>query len=243
MTCCSCAFRCDALTPKRCAIHSWPSAANSISRRAGRACIPISKEVLAGQSVPGQGWTTPPPQERRRSVYVHVKRSLQLPILAIHDQADTDSSCPRLHDHRAHPALGHDQRPSINEQATALRPGSSENADPAARIRRAIMLTTCRKATDEEVAKDLSFIEELRTKGGMSPADAWRYYCLVQLNSNEFLYLDLTPMLSPRHKPLKPEPRAKVRLHPAREFPSLALQASRKTFGATHAFQTPYVRL
>jgi len=24
----------------------------------------------------------------------------------------------------------------------------------------------------------------------MTAADAWRYYCLVQLNSNEFLYLD-----------------------------------------------------
>ena len=30
----------------------------------------------------------------RRSVYVHVKRSLLVPILATHDAADTDSSCP-----------------------------------------------------------------------------------------------------------------------------------------------------
>ena len=38
---------------------------------------PIPREVLAGQSMPGQGWATSPPDEAaRRSVYVHVKRSL-----------------------------------------------------------------------------------------------------------------------------------------------------------------------
>ena len=56
---------------------------------------PIPREVLAGQSVPGQGWPTSPPAEAaRRSVYVHVKRSLLVPILATHDAADTDFSCP-----------------------------------------------------------------------------------------------------------------------------------------------------
>ena len=55
----------------------------------------IPKEVLAGQSVPGQGWPTSPPEEgNRRSVYVHVKRSLRVPILVGFDQPDPDSSCP-----------------------------------------------------------------------------------------------------------------------------------------------------
>ena len=58
-------------------------------------CPPMPREVLAGQSVPGSGWSTSPPDEAaRRSVYVHVKRSLPLPILATHDAPDTDSSCP-----------------------------------------------------------------------------------------------------------------------------------------------------
>ena len=53
------------------------------------------KEVMAGQSVPGQGWFTSPPDEAaRRSIYVHVKRSLLVPIMATHDAADTDFSCP-----------------------------------------------------------------------------------------------------------------------------------------------------
>ena len=43
----------------------------------------ISDEVKAGQSNPGSGWHTSPKEEQsRRSVYVHVKRSLVLPILS-----------------------------------------------------------------------------------------------------------------------------------------------------------------
>jgi hypothetical protein len=54
----------------------------------------ISDEVKAGQSVPGAGWGRSTPEEQaRRSVYVHVKRSLVLPILSDFDFADTDSSC------------------------------------------------------------------------------------------------------------------------------------------------------
>src|SRR5205814_456914 len=54
----------------------------------------ISAEVLAGQSVPGAGWGKSSPEEQaRRSVYIHVKRSLITPLLADFDFADTDSSC------------------------------------------------------------------------------------------------------------------------------------------------------
>ena len=174
---------------------SFLAVSGELNLKAGGPSVypPISKEVLAGQSVPGQGWKTSPPDEaRRRSVYVHVKRSLQLPILAIHDQADTDSSCPvRYTTTVPTQALGMINGAFTNEQATALASRlEREAADPAGRIRRAILLTTCRQATDAEVAKDLAFVEELKTKGGMTPSEAWRYYCLVQLNSNEFLYLD-----------------------------------------------------
>src|SRR6187399_905992 len=42
---------------------------------------PLPKEVLAGQSMPGDGWhPSPPDQSTRRSVYVCVKRSLQVPL-------------------------------------------------------------------------------------------------------------------------------------------------------------------
>src|SRR6185295_12712453 len=63
----------------------------------------IPPEVLAGQSIPGNGWLKEkgggydaknPAAGNRRSVYVHVKRSLQVPVLIQNDQADADSSCP-----------------------------------------------------------------------------------------------------------------------------------------------------
>ena len=56
--------------------------------------VPISQAVLQGQSRPGDGWGKSPAAEAaRRSVYVHVKRSLLVPILQMHDQADTDLPC------------------------------------------------------------------------------------------------------------------------------------------------------
>ncbi|HET6576465.1 MAG TPA: PSD1 and planctomycete cytochrome C domain-containing protein, partial [Fimbriiglobus sp.] len=57
----------------------------------------LSAEVLAGISYPNkkEHWPDSPPAEaNRRSVYVFVKRSLRVPILSSHDQADTDSPCP-----------------------------------------------------------------------------------------------------------------------------------------------------
>jgi mono/diheme cytochrome c family protein len=55
----------------------------------------IPKEVLAGQSNPGTNWDLlcPPDERARRSVYVHIKRSLGVPILTAFDAADTDGSC------------------------------------------------------------------------------------------------------------------------------------------------------
>lgn len=154
---------------------------------------PIAAEVLAGQSKPGYGWPTSPPREaRRRSVYVHVKRSLQLPIMAMHDQPDTDASCPvRYTTTVPTQALGMLNGAFTNEQALALAERiRGESPDRAEQIRRAILLTTCRQADDQEIQKDVSFLKELETRGGLSSLDALRYYCLLQLNSNEFLYLD-----------------------------------------------------
>src|SRR6185437_6853551 len=51
--------------------------------------VDIPPEVLAGQSVPGKGWGNSPPDEQaRRSVYIHVKRSLLTPILESFDLAE-----------------------------------------------------------------------------------------------------------------------------------------------------------
>ncbi len=55
----------------------------------------IPKEVMAGQSMPGAGWSDSSAEDRaRRSIYIHVKRSLLDPVLESFDFADTDQSCP-----------------------------------------------------------------------------------------------------------------------------------------------------
>jgi hypothetical protein len=155
---------------------------------------PIPKEVLAGQSVPGQGWGKSTLEEAsRRSVYVHIKRSLLVPILIQHDQADTDSSCPvRYTTTVPTTALGMLNGEFTNEQAGFLAERLRKEApnDVAAQVRRALALTTGRKASDAEVKADVSVIEKLKTKHQLSADAALKLYCLLVLNANEFAYVD-----------------------------------------------------
>jgi mono/diheme cytochrome c family protein len=154
-------------------------------------CPPISKEVLAGQSMPGSGWDTSTPNEsNRRSVYVLVKRSLLVPILAVHDQADTDNSCPvRFTTTVPTQALGMLNGEFVNEQATALavRLRREIPDDVNGQVRRAIRLTTGRNPSDDEVRRDVALIRDLQAKG---VDDSLKRYCLMALNANEFVYLD-----------------------------------------------------
>jgi hypothetical protein len=145
---------------------------------------PISREVLAGQSRPGEGWPTSSQGDAaRRSVYVHIKRSLLVPILIQHDQADTDSSCPvRYTTTVPTQALGMLNGDFTNEQATNLAE-RLERAAPknlTAQVQLAIRLTTGRNASADEFRRDAAFAQE----------QGLGRYCLMILNANEFLYLD-----------------------------------------------------
>lgn len=155
---------------------------------------PIPKEVLAGQSMPGDGWhTSPPEQANRRSVYVYVKRSLQLPILATHDQADTDTTCPgRYTTTVPTQALGMLNGKFIHEAATAMarRLERECSGDRAGQIRRAIQLTTGRTPNDREVAQDSALIARLEREEHADAGTALQRYCLLVLNANETVYLD-----------------------------------------------------
>jgi hypothetical protein len=155
---------------------------------------PIPREVLQGQSMPGNGWGKSPPEEAsRRSVYVHVKRSLLVPILAVHDQADTDSSCPvRYTTTVPTQALGMLNGEFTNEQAAALaeRLRRETPGDLAAQVTRAIRLTAARIPNEDEVARDMAFVRELSRSQKLSDTKALQLYCLLTLNANEFVYLD-----------------------------------------------------
>jgi hypothetical protein len=164
-------------------------------RMAGPGVYPtIPPEVLAGQSRPGEGWGKSPLEERaRRSVYVHVKRSLIVPILQTHDLADTDSSCAVRHTTTVPTqALGLLNGDFSNEQAAALagRLRGEAPGDLAAQVRRAIRLTTGRVPGPDEVNKDVAFVRRLGAESSLDDAAALAAYCLLALNSNEFMYLD-----------------------------------------------------
>ncbi|HVK16534.1 MAG TPA: PSD1 and planctomycete cytochrome C domain-containing protein [Fimbriiglobus sp.] len=156
----------------------------------------LSAEVLAGISFTNkkEHWPDSPPEEaNRRSVYVFVKRSLQVPVLAAHDQADTDSPCPvRYTTTVPTQALGMLNGDFANEQAAALagRLTTEHPGDLPAQVARAIRLTTGRAPAADEVAKDVAFVNEMKAKHKLDDRTALTRYALLALNANEFVYLD-----------------------------------------------------
>ncbi len=156
----------------------------------------LPAEVLAGISYPDKKahWPDSPLDEQnRRSVYVFVKRSLQVPILINHDQADSDNSCPvRYTTTVPTQALGMLNGEFTNEQAVALaaRLAKEFPDDVAKQVARGVRLTAGRAPTADEVAKDVAFIAALKAKHKLDDKKALAQYALLLLNTNEFVYLD-----------------------------------------------------
>jgi hypothetical protein len=164
-------------------------------KRGGPGVYPrLPKEVLASQDRPGKGWKPSPPEEAaRRSVYVHVKRSLLVPQLAQFDLADTDQSCPvRFTTTVPTQALGMLNDEFTNGQARLFAQRLTKEAAQGleAQVARAIRLTTGRVPDADELKKDVGFVQTLRQKHKLSDQEALRFYCLLLLNTNEFIYLD-----------------------------------------------------
>ena len=155
---------------------------------------PIPREVLQGQSKPGQGWETSGPEESaRRSVYVHVKRSLRLPVIESFDGPETDKPCPvRFVTVQPTQALGMINSAFMNEEAQKLADRVRKEAGEDARkqVERGLQLVTSRKPSEKEVARGLDLMDKLVKEDGATPELALRYFCLVALNLNEFVYLD-----------------------------------------------------
>jgi mono/diheme cytochrome c family protein len=154
----------------------------------------IPKEVLAGQSMPGAGWGKSPPEEQnRRSIYVHVKRSLLLPVLENFDAAETDRPSPvRFATTQPTQALALLNSAFLNQQASAFaaRVHKEVGDDVDKQVRRALSLATTRQPTEEEVRRGVRLIEEFKSKDTLSNEAAVKYFCLMVLNLNETVYLD-----------------------------------------------------
>ncbi len=155
---------------------------------------PLPQEVLATASRPGAAWGRSSPEDAsRRSIYIHVKRSLRHPMLASFDAPDTDTGCAvRLSTTVPTQALGMLNGEFINQQAKKFsdRLRASFPDDLKQQIATGIQLTTGRSATPAEIQQDFDFIQDLQQTEKVSEAEALRNYCLVLLNANEFIYLD-----------------------------------------------------
>ena len=153
----------------------------------------IPREVLQGQSRPGENWHTSNAREQaRRSIYIHIKRSLQVPIMASFDVADTDSSCPvRFNTVQPTQALGMLNSAFINQEAKKFaefvrrRFKDSTNAQ----IQNILSRVFQRQPTQQEIKRGLRFLNE-QENDGLPPEQALQLFCVVALNLNEFLYLD-----------------------------------------------------
>ncbi|MSU36162.1 MAG: DUF1553 domain-containing protein [Pedosphaera sp.] len=156
--------------------------------------VEIPKEVLAGQSVPGNGWGHSSEEEQaRRSIYIFAKRSLITPILESFDLAETDRSSPvRFTTLQPTQALGTLNSQFLNREAGILadRLKREAGAETRAQVRLALYLATSRTPTEKEIRRGTTLIETLQSQDHSSPETALKYFCLMVLNLNELLYLD-----------------------------------------------------
>ncbi len=155
----------------------------------------IPKEILAAQSIPGYGWDTArmtPDDLNRRSLYIHVKRSLVYPILAAFDLPETDrSTAVRFASTQPTQALSTLNGPFFQKQAGVLaaRVRKEVGDDATLFARRSLSLVLQRPAKPREVAECVSLMAKLEGRGA-KPEVAETYLCLMEMNLNEFCYLD-----------------------------------------------------
>jgi hypothetical protein len=154
----------------------------------------IPKEVLAGQSRPGDGWGRSNAEDAAaRSVFVFVKRSLAVPMLAVFDAPDPDAPCPvRFTTTQPTQALGMLNSEFVNRQAKVFADAVAKDAggDAATQVRSVFRRVTQRKPTDAEVERGVKFMAALQSEEKLSADEALRRFCVLALNLNEFVTVD-----------------------------------------------------
>jgi hypothetical protein len=154
----------------------------------------LPQEVLASQSVPGKGWGTSSEEERnRRSIYIHVKRSLLTPLLSVFDFPDPDRSCEaRFTTLQPGQALSLLNSEFVHTQAKRLAAKINKDIGGGAqqKLAAAIRQIYARDATPEEIEDVMELIKKLETDYKKSPEESFELACLSMLNWNEFIFVD-----------------------------------------------------
>ena len=154
----------------------------------------LSREVLQTQSKPGKGWRTSSPQEAaRRSIYIHIKRSLIPPELATFDFPETETSCEaRFITTLPAQALNLLHSDFMQSQAGHLANRVKQEAgeETEARVIHTLRLLLSREPDRAIIDDSLQLIERLTVDHGVDREEAFRQFCVMALNLNEFVYLD-----------------------------------------------------
>jgi hypothetical protein len=172
--------------------------------RQGKSIFPnVAAEVMQSQSRPGDGWSTSAAdQQARRSVYIHIKRSLIPPELSVFDFPETDISCEaRFLTTQPSQALGMINGDFLQKQSGQLAERILEQVKNDASIKAdlsieeqqveaAIEQIYSRPATDFDRQHAENFRAKMTERYALEPQQVFEMYCLVLLNANEFVYVD-----------------------------------------------------
>ena len=153
----------------------------------------LSQEVLAGQSMPGNGWGDSAELDtRRRSIYIHVKRSLRVPLLEAFDSADTDFTCPvRFNTAQPSQALALLNSEFVNQEARQFAKMVFANHDsPEKQVAEILNRILQRKPTEEDVRQGIALMDSLVDEEEVSVQKALELFCLTAFNLNEFVFLE-----------------------------------------------------
>ncbi len=153
----------------------------------------IPKAALEGHSDPATVWKADPAERaERRTVYVHVKRSLLVPLVECLDLCDTARSTARRTVTTVAPqALMLFNGEFVNEQARHLarRLEREAGADSDRQIDRACRLVLCRQPGPRERQLLRGYLDRQR-RSGLKPGTALEQVCRVLFNLNELVYPD-----------------------------------------------------
>ena len=114
-------------------------------------------------------------------------------MLSTHDLADTDSSCAsRFTTTVPTQALTMLNSKFLNDQAGVFSASLQKEFgdDVRGKISAGLNLVFCRKPAKGEVDQCVKLINDFQVGDKLSAEQAFKYFCLLALNLNEFVYLD-----------------------------------------------------
>ncbi len=151
----------------------------------------VFPELPPGAAKPVGGWELSKNAEERnrRSIYIFVRRNDPYPMLNVADFPDTHDSCSRRNRTTTAPqalALLNSRLTADWSKQFAARVAGTAGGDASKRIEAAYDLAFSRKPDSWEIDKGLTFLGRQAEAAGA--ANALADFCLMLMNSNEFVY-------------------------------------------------------